>query len=1543
LKAPTIDWAGLDSPLAQHVLALSNANLAAYAANPLLVREHAGIERQTAQGGYGRRQIYELVQNGADELIGTEQGRIQILLTDRYLYCANEGDPLDDDGVDALLSSHISMKRGSEIGRFGLGFKSVLGVTDKPEFYSRTGSLKFDADVSAARIRPFAPDLDRLPVLRVATPLDPRSAGATDPILDQMMTWASTVVRLPRESSTSGWLTQDIADFPAEFLLFSPHVSRLTLEDVTVELKREIRIQPEDGQFRLIEGNHAVTWRVFNTVHVPSELARREAGDLADRKDLPLIWAVPTQGRGARGHFWAFFPTEYETTLSGILNAPWKTNEDRQNLLTGIFNEELIDAAANLVVGSLEGSIDPADPGSFLDILPGRGREAANWADRRITEKTYELASMRPSIPDQLGRLRLPEHLHIHPEGIPRSALDLWSSVPSRPTDWCHPSIETRERRARVNTLREKNIHTGMPASCSQWLKALVGEGTPESSIAAIHVAAMLALDTSKDWRPEIARAPIVLTADERLVQAEPGSVFLPGEYATNPNIPLVHPALVADGSCRQDLEILGIGVVEPTAELEALVTSGVGTWNDVEWDMFWVLARRVGEAAGEIIKGGLTSGNVHVRTRAGSFRPLNGTLLPGRVVSADSPRDRDVTIDLDYHESDRSLLDLLGAVSIPAAGGGSEDEPWFGGYLTDCHARYEILLADWPRRPQTSKLGFSESSFPGPMSPLSFLSEEGRARFTHEVMLIDPTPAAWMFLHETFPDRYPRLPCPAPHLWLLLRHGRMSTSVGVVAIPSAVGPAMRDFGAVMPVADCSPEAAATLGLAMSPDQISRQLWESALSRADVIEDEALLGRLYVAAAEFVVAPPKLWCRAGAERASLKPDEITVVVSDIDREALAAQGTALVVAENELAARQLVERWNLRPADLAVRRELFWAPGGDETPLVDIFPGFRLSLPEAVQNLSLVPCASLRFDTFTASGRRSEDIRYHRDGSRIYWLIGQDDRDLIRRLDKELQLGLAPEDVDDLIRQRDDNALRQRLAAIRALQTQEERLLKVVDRKAIMRKLPESLLRTAEQLLGAIDDRTIARLALAVYGVDTLREFRNEFTLTGLMAPTQWAGSFQARAFVRSVGFPAEFAGFEKGRLDPILEVLGPPDLPDMHSFQQTIANNLRRLLRGEDGLRALLSLPTGAGKTRVAVQAIVDAIQEEQFPSPILWIAQSGELCEQAVQTWSFVWRAKGPRHTLTLSRLWAQNEAVPADEGSQVVVATIDKLLAGCIKDAKYDWLAKATCVVIDEAHESIAPSFTEVLSWLGLDARHDRCPMVGLTATPFRGTSETETKRLVRRYAERRLDREVLGDDPYGMLQEMGVLARVNHRLLEGSTVELSPQELAQLRQTRRLPTEAESRLGADVNRNLRLLESIESVASDTTVLLFATSVDHAQTMAALLRLHEIPAAAISGETEPGARRHYIEEFRAGRLRVLTNFNVLTQGFDAPAVGAVFVARPTFSPNLYQQMIGRGLRGPMNGGKSECLIVNVKDNFYQYKEQLAFNEFEYLWTRA
>ncbi len=202
----------------------SAETLAAYREAPRFVEEHANIERAAVEGGYGRRQLFELIQNGADELIGTT-GRVQVVLTEDALYCANEGRALSADGVGALLSSNLSSKRGTEIGRFGLGFKSVLAITSRPEIFSRSGSLTFDPEAAAARIREVVPDATRTPILRIASAIDAAEAADVDYTLAELMQWATTVVRLVRDTKDSSWLPQDIQDFPSEFLLFSPHVA----------------------------------------------------------------------------------------------------------------------------------------------------------------------------------------------------------------------------------------------------------------------------------------------------------------------------------------------------------------------------------------------------------------------------------------------------------------------------------------------------------------------------------------------------------------------------------------------------------------------------------------------------------------------------------------------------------------------------------------------------------------------------------------------------------------------------------------------------------------------------------------------------------------------------------------------------------------------------------------------------------------------------------------------------------------------------------------------------------------------------------------------------------------------------------------------------------------------------------------------------------------------------------------------------------------------------------------------------------------------
>jgi HSP90 family molecular chaperone len=127
-----------------------------------LLKEHFGIEETVLAGGYGYRQILELVQNGADALLEARErvdapdddGRIHVQLRGRRLYVANTGASLSEEGVDALLRSHSSPKRGNQIGRFGLGFKSLLKLNGRIDVFTRaSGAIRFDPEKCREELR----------------------------------------------------------------------------------------------------------------------------------------------------------------------------------------------------------------------------------------------------------------------------------------------------------------------------------------------------------------------------------------------------------------------------------------------------------------------------------------------------------------------------------------------------------------------------------------------------------------------------------------------------------------------------------------------------------------------------------------------------------------------------------------------------------------------------------------------------------------------------------------------------------------------------------------------------------------------------------------------------------------------------------------------------------------------------------------------------------------------------------------------------------------------------------------------------------------------------------------------------------------------------------------------------------------------------------------------------------------------------------------------------------------------------------------------
>jgi len=378
-------------------------------------------------------------------------------------------------------------------------------------------------------------------------------------------------------------------------------------------------------------------------------------------------------------------------------------------------------------------------------------------------------------------------------------------------------------------------------------------------------------------------------------------------------------------------------------------------------------------------------------------------------------------------------------------------------------------------------------------------------------------------------------------------------------------------------------------------------------------------------------------------------------------------------------------------------------------------------------------------------------------------------------------------------------------------------------------------------------------------------------------------------------------------------------------------------------------------------VQALLEWVNSgEARPGPILWVAQTDELCEQATQTFREVWSAIGTRGELSVGRLWAGNHvseaAASADRfAGQVVVATISKLGVESVSGSStYDWLREASVVVIDEAHQATVPAYTQFLHWAGTGVRgKDRRPLLGLTATPFR-SGEQATERLITRFGRRLIQIARPDDTPEDRwdvdahLREIGVLARATHRELEGVEITLDDEQVRVMRGDGKalpsgwLPRDVEARIGENAARNRTIIAAVESLPETWPVLLFAASVRHAQALAALLTLRGIPSAAVSADTAPGARHHYIDRFKRGDLRVLTNFGVLTTGFDAPGVKAIFITRPTFSRGLYMQMVGRGLRGPLNGGKDRCLIVDVADNIERFDGTLAYKELAGFWER-
>ncbi len=460
--------------------------------------------------------------------------------------------------------------------------------------------------------------------------------------------------------------------------------------------------------------------------------------------------------------------------------------------------------------------------------------------------------------------------------------------------------------------------------------------------------------------------------------------------------------------------------------------------------------------------------------------------------------------------------------------------------------------------------------------------------------------------------------------------------------------------------------------------------------------------------------------------------------------------------------------------------------------------------------------------------------------------------------------------------------------------------------------------------------------------------------------PARWvAGASAAHRFVHACGFPPELAGSRaRGRPDPLQTVLPPAAYRRLKPFQQEVRDQLlERLAAAAPDNRAMVSLPTGSGKTRVAVESLHYWAHQllddgEQGRVVLVWLAHTEELCEQAVASFEDVWRSHpAGNQPLLLARFWGNfrqgldrqemHDRLESEAPILVLVSTPQSFVGESLEG----WPNPAA-IVIDEAHRAAARTYRSIIERYG-----EQSAIIGLTATPYRRefdrrNPQAGTEELYDLF-RRLIVAASLGDEAgvrLKRLQDMGVLSvPISRTVPTGITLKVGePPPGEGLQQ--QLSFDQELQQQADQTRRRRIvLEELLRILDEepmARVLYFGPSVLDAELVAFMLRFKGKRAAAVSGTTRAATRRAMIADFKAGRLDVLCNCEVLTTGFDAPTVSHVVMGRPTISQVLYEQMVGRGLRGPEFGGTGYCHIVDFEDRYRERRPILGYEQFRHVW---
>ena len=305
-----------------------------------------------------------------------------------------------------------------------------------------------------------------------------------------------------------------------------------------------------------------------------------------------------------------------------------------------------------------------------------------------------------------------------------------------------------------------------------------------------------------------------------------------------------------------------------------------------------------------------------------------------------------------------------------------------------------------------------------------------------------------------------------------------------------------------------------------------------------------------------------------------------------------------------------------------------------------------------------------------------------------------------------------------------------------------------------------------------------------------------------------------------------------------------------------------------------MVQMPTGTGKTHLLTAIVREFLHRSETQ---VWIvAHRRELVEQIEETVAKYGIRKKDERVKVMSIQWLSRNWKDIDR--------------------------EPGLIVIDEAHHALAETYKEL--W----ERYPESRKLGMTATPCRLNRKGFTELFDALITSWTIS-EFIGKGWLSVFDYVSIRANsVEQRLIDtlrkrGADGDYQVKEMNEVLNRR-------SSIG-------RLYESIEKYAPGKKGIVYAISIAHARQIATYYSARGVVAVAIDSKTPALERKRLVEDFRQGKIKVLVNVDIFSEGFDCPDVEFIQLARPTLSLAKYLQQVGRGLR--KSGNKESCMLID------------------------